>query len=122
MKTLLVIVSAAAIFLFAGATANGQIAEPQKEQMPVITPTINLTVEQGHIIKEILLKEGNVQKLPADVNISLGASMPQTITTHSFPPEVYGKVPQVKSHTFFVKDNKVVIVDPKDNTIADIIE
>src|ERR1700682_3883403 len=120
MKTLLVIVSAAAVFLFAGATANGQIGEPKKEQTPVITPTINLTVEQGHIIKEILLKDGNAQKLPANVDISMGL-VPQTITTHSFPPEVSGKVPQVKSHTFFVKDNKVVIVDPKNNTIADII-
>ena len=35
---------------------------------------------------------------------------------------VGNKVPQIKSHEFFVKGNRVVIVSPKDNTIADVIE
>jgi hypothetical protein len=38
------------------------------------------------------------------------------------PVEVSAKVPQVKSHSFIVKDDKVVIVDPKDNKIAALVE
>ena len=38
------------------------------------------------------------------------------------PPEVFAKVSQVKSHLFFVMEGQVVIVDPKDNKIVDIIE
>ena len=42
-----------------------------------------------------------------------GLIMPQTIAD---------KVPQVKSHLFFVEDGKVVIVDPKENNIVDAID
>jgi len=35
------------------------------------------------------------------------------------PAEVANKVPQVKSHVFFIADGKIVIVDPKENKIVD---
>jgi hypothetical protein len=35
---------------------------------------------------------------------------------------VFQKVPQVRNHTFFLKDDRVVIVNPRDNTIAEVIE
>jgi hypothetical protein len=38
------------------------------------------------------------------------------------PVLVAEKVPQVKSHLFFIEDGKVVIVDPKENKIVDSIE
>jgi hypothetical protein len=31
-------------------------------------------------------------------------------------------VPSLKSHSFFVKGDQVVVVDPKDNTIADVVK
>ena len=38
------------------------------------------------------------------------------------PSEVSQKVPQVKSHRFIVTEQQIVIVDPKDNKIADVIK
>jgi flavorubredoxin len=38
------------------------------------------------------------------------------------PVEVSAKIPQIKSHSFLVKDDKVVIIDPKDNKVAALIE
>ena len=38
------------------------------------------------------------------------------------PPAVAEKVPQIKSHLFFVEGGKVVIVDPKENKIVDAID
>jgi len=38
------------------------------------------------------------------------------------PADIAQKVPQVKSHTFFVTDEQIVIVDPKDNKVADVIK
>jgi len=32
------------------------------------------------------------------------------------------KVPQVKSHRFFLTAQQIVIVDPKDNKVADVIK
>ena len=38
------------------------------------------------------------------------------------PPDVAQKVPQVKSHRFFVTADEIVIVDPKDNKVAEVIK
>jgi hypothetical protein len=35
---------------------------------------------------------------------------------------VSAKVPQVRTHSYFVKDDEVVIVDPKNNKIAAVIK
>jgi hypothetical protein len=39
-----------------------------------------------------------------------------------FPELVQQKVPAVKTYKYLIADNQVVIVDTKDNTIADILK
>jgi hypothetical protein len=114
-----VTITAAAIMLV-GTLANGQV--PGGGEGPATTKTINLTLEQRHIIKEIVLKDMKVQKETANVSLEVGAKVPTSITTHPFPREIASKVPQVRSHAFFVKDDRVVVVDPKDNVIAEVTE
>jgi len=48
--------------------------------------------------------------------------IPQGITPRPMPSEVGQKVPQVKSHRFFLTAQQIVIVDPKDNKVADVIK
>jgi hypothetical protein len=86
------------------------------------TRSINLTAEQRHIIKEIILKEQNVAKADANVPTSVGAVLPAGVVTHSFPEELAEKVPQVKSHVYIVKDNEVIIVNPNDRTVQEVID
>jgi phenylpropionate dioxygenase-like ring-hydroxylating dioxygenase large terminal subunit len=38
------------------------------------------------------------------------------------PVEVSSKIPQLKTHSFVIKDDKVIIVDTKDNKVAALIE
>jgi len=38
------------------------------------------------------------------------------------PAEIGTKVPQVKTHRFFVTADRIVLVNPNDNRIADVIE
>jgi Protein of unknown function (DUF1236) len=94
----------------------------QTSNDPPAAARVNLTAEQRHVIKEIVLKDLNVPKTSAQVSLAIGAAVPRDVTLQSFPPEVGQRVPQVKAHEFFVKDQSVVIVSPKDNTIADVIE
>ena len=87
--------------------------------------TVNLTMEQRHIIKEIILKDLKVTE-PADqaakVPTNVGDTVPAGIPLQPMPVEVSAKIPQIKSHSFLVKDDKVVIIDPKDNKVAALIE
>jgi hypothetical protein len=84
-------------------------------------PKVNLTLEQRHVIKEII-KDLNVSPPAQRLDTSIGATVPPAITLNPMPQVVAEKVPQVKSHLFFVEDGKVIIVDPKENKIVDAIE
>jgi Protein of unknown function (DUF1236) len=103
-----------------GAAAPAQVA-PQHQPQDVLAPAakLNLTLEQRHTIRE-LVKDMKVDA--ADVKAEVGEPIPQGITPHPMPSEVAQKVPQVKSHRFILTAQQIVIVDPKDNKVADVIK
>ena len=87
--------------------------------------TVNLTMEDRHIIKEIILKDmkislsqDQIEKIPTNI----GDVVPGSIPLPPMPVEASTKVPQIKSHSFLIKDGKIVIVDPKDKTVAALVE
>src|SRR5438874_11188017 len=84
--------------------------------------SVNLTVEQRHTIKEVI-KDMKVENTGANVPTSIGDVVPASaVQLRPMPVEVASKVPQVRTHSYFVKDDHVVVVDPKDNRIADVVE
>ncbi len=83
---------------------------------------INLTMEQRHIIKEIILKEMKVAPTTADVPTKIGEAIPSGVPLQPIPVEVSSKIPQMKTHSFVVKGNTVLIVDPENNKIAEAVE
>lgn len=87
----------------------------------VRTSKINLTVEQRHVIKEIV-KDMPVAKAPADAPVTTGSAAPADAVLRSFPVEITEKVPQIKSHKFFVKGDQIVIVSSDGNNVVEIIE
>src|ERR1700683_3979388 len=109
--------SKAVFIVIAGALAFcppvwSQAIHPGPDE-PVIAPaprTINLTQEQRFIIKEIVLKDLNVQKARADAPETIGDAVPENIDLHAMPPEVAEKVPQGRPHSFFVKDDTAIVL------------
>ena len=91
---------------------------------PAVKPaeTVNLTMEQKHIIKEIIIKDMKTAAQEQTVPTQVGETIPAGIPLQPIPVEVSAKVPQIKAHSFVVKDEKVVIVDPKDNKVAALVE
>jgi hypothetical protein len=111
------IVTAAIVSLLSvGSIAVGQ-AQHQK-QSPIVSSTLNLTMEQRHIIKEII-KDLKFENEPKNIRISVGQIIPKTVLLRAMPLDVSQKVSQVKSH-FFFENNQVILVDPKDNKVADV--
>ena len=96
----------------------------QEQEKPAIAPiprTINLTQEQRFIIKENL-KDLQLPKAPSNAPETIGDVVPQTIELHSMPTEAIRKVPQARSHLFFMKENNtIVLVSPSDRRVADVI-
>jgi hypothetical protein len=121
-----------AILIAAAATAIVTLcpwavqAQGQSTTPPAIGPaprTVNLTAEQEFIIREIVLKDLKVPRAGPDAPQTIGDRVPNDIELYPIPPEVATKVPEVKSHTFFVKkDDTIVLVSPSDRLIADVIK
>ena len=122
LKTILIAAVAAILFALSSWTVQ---VHGQSPTTPAIGPaprTVNLTAEQEFIIREIVLKDLNISKAKPDAPEAVGDAVPENIELHPIPPEVAAKVPQVKSHEFFVKDDKIIIVSPSDRRIADVIQ
>jgi len=85
---------------------------------------VDLTMEQRHIVKEIILKEMKIEPQPhaGNVPVQVGSTVPPGIPLQPMPVEVSAKIPQLKAHAFLVKDDKVIVVDPKSNKVAALIE
>jgi len=117
-----------AILFVAATAAILTLALPVDAQMQLQnqvekTPeSVNLTMEQRHVIKEIILKDLKTTSQSGNVPTKVGATVPSGIPLQPIPVEVSAKIPQLKTHSFLVKDDKVIIVDPKDNKVAALVE
>jgi hypothetical protein len=94
---------------------------PSQDALPP-SPTVKLTQEQRHTVKEIIIKEMKVAPQEADVPKEVGSVMPSGVPLQPIPVEVSAKIPQLKTHSFVVKDDTVIIVDPKDNKVAELVK
>ena len=119
MRRVLTVVTAAA-FLTLGAFAHGQAIQDE-QRAPASSTKVNLSLEQEHIIKEIV-KDLRVEPAAGSVPETVGAAVPDAAPLRPIPPEIGDKVPQIRSHRFLVKDNKIILVDPKDNSVVDVID
>jgi hypothetical protein len=116
--------------LLATVTAVGLLAPAsevaaQLNPEPAIAPaprTINLTAEQRFIIKEIVHKDLNVPKAQADAPESIGDTVPPEVELHDMTPELAQKIPEAKSHKFYVTADAIVLVSPSDRRVADVIK
>jgi hypothetical protein len=109
-----------AIFLsWTGMLAHAQTPPQQQELAP--TTKLNLSLEQRHTIREFI-KDLKSEATTRDVQAAVGEAIPQDIDPRPMPTVVGQKVPQVKTHRFFVTGQQIVIVDPKDNKVAEVIK
>ncbi len=102
-------------------TTKARAQAPVERTVPIVTPRVNLNLEQRDTIRE-LVKELNVTSAAPETPMAIGDTVPKDIELHPLPTRVGEKVAQVKSHLFFRKGAEVAIVDPKDDKIVDVIK
>jgi len=102
--------------------ASGENVQAQANAPPAVTPAPRptLTAEQEYIIREIL-KDTNVQKENSAPE-TIGDVVPDDVKLYPLPAEVMQKVPQARSHMFFVRDDEVMLVSSSDRRVADVIK
>lgn len=115
------VIALALMFVPALVPIPQSVAQAPAPGQEMRTSKINLTVEQRHVIKEVV-KDLPVQKAPDNVQVTTGSAAPEGTVLRFFPPEITDKVPQIKSHKFFVKGTQIVIVSADGNDVVEIIE
>jgi len=111
----------AVLGLILAATVPAALAQAPPALAPVPrTPKLNLTLEQRHTIRE-LIKDVSLDHAPSDVRPTVGDPVPQGVALHPVPSVVAEKVPQIKSHKFFIAADQIVLADPKDNVVVEVI-
>ena len=121
------VLATAALALLLGCAATALTAQGPVPDAPAIAPPeppaftphrkLNLTIEQRYIIRENI-KDVNREPVSAPAP-AVGDPVAHNIRLQPMPDAVAQKVPRVKAHKFFVANGEIVIVDPKDNTVAE---
>jgi hypothetical protein len=94
---------------------------PTNPGVPSGTRTINLSLEQRHVIRE-LIKEAKVDEAADGGKVAAGDDVPDKVELHPIPPLIGQKVPQIKAHRFYVTPAQIVIVDPQESKVVEVIE
>ena len=56
------------------------------------------------------------------LRLALGAEIPGDVDLHELPTIVLDRVPELRDYQFIVADDQIVIVDPRDRSIAFVID
>jgi hypothetical protein len=81
---------------------------------------LNLTVEQKHVIKEVI-KDMKVEPAATSAR-SIGDAVAADTALEPMPSDVGRKVPQIRTHKFLYTAERILIIDPKDNKVAEVVE
>jgi uncharacterized protein DUF1236 len=122
MRNASLIVALATALACAGMSAYAQTPQQQDDRRELApTSKLNLTLEQRHTIKEFM-KDRKAEVASPKAQAIVGDPIPAGVTPQPMPADVGQKVPQVKAHRFFLTADEIVIVDPKDNKVAEVIK
>jgi hypothetical protein len=114
-------VIAMAALLASAAPMAPVTAQPTDPKAPAVARTVNLTLEQRHVIRE-LVKELKVTAADADTKVSAGDAVPGKVELQPMPALLAQKVPQIKAHRLYVTQSQIVIVDPQDPRVVEVVE
>jgi hypothetical protein len=81
---------------------------------------LNLSQQKKQAIDQGLANEPTQSSADAQ-QAQVGSKVPRTVTTHPMPPSVTQQVPETKNHFFVKLPDRVLVIAPDDQMIAEII-
>jgi len=117
-------VALAAGLLVAGvsaASAGGMSQSNSTSNSTMSQDTLRLTSAQQKMVWNDLHGQATEQKAPSGFNATVGAIVPSTVKTEPVPSKAATSVPALKSFNFAMVNGKLLIVNPSDKKIVDVI-
>jgi hypothetical protein len=122
---------AIAIALLAGvgiAAAQNTPLPPAGSAAPKAPSSMNqsgalqLSAAQKSTIFKTVTKDKVKSPPPANMQVSVGAQVPASIELYPLPANVVSEVPAAKMYKYTVSQNQVVLVDPTNMQVVEIIK
>ena len=125
-QSLIVIASAALLASISAASAapqqNAKMAPPASAKMaPQPGDTLMLTTAQRKKAWDDLYTGMLNQKVPSGFSATVGTALPSNVVTAPVTAKAAGDVPALKPYKFAMVQKKLVIVNPNDGKIAEVI-
>lgn len=80
-----------------------------------------MTPAQQRTAWKDISRQGTIQNARSDFTASVGAVLPSDITPHELPAEAAAHVPGLKPYDYALLQNRVLIVNPDDKKIVEVI-
>jgi hypothetical protein len=110
-----------ALFMPANAMAQGTPTPTSPQGPQTAAPTIRLNMEDQHVLKENLLKaKGNVGSAPND--LGPGKRLPESVQLRDFPADIASKIPQIKAHKYAIVGDAILIVEPQERKVVEVVK
>jgi hypothetical protein len=113
MKTHTTIALAAAVLLSGATMASAQSMKP--------SDTLSLSATQQKAAWTDLHGHQTGQKEPSNFTAAVGAPLPGSVMITAVSSKAANDVPSLKPYAFVVLNGKVLIVNPADRKVADVI-
>ena len=131
MKSHLIAITAAALVAGIGTAsaadmhAKSDAASNTMSKTPALQSmakdNLTLTRAQQRTAWMDLGKEASNQTAPSNFKPSVGATIPGDVTIQAVPAKVAARVSSLKPYDYARLDNKLVIVNPNDKKVVDVI-
>jgi hypothetical protein len=94
-----------AILLASGALAQTVVFEPQQR-----------TVIKSYVTKHPM-RPATIQE-----RVRVGWTVPTEVELAQVPEEIYAEVPSARAYSYFMWNNRVVLVEPRSRQVIDVID
>lgn len=83
--------------------------------------TLTLSGSQQASLWNDVSKHAANQNAPAGFNANVGEAMPSQLATRPLPRQARRDVPEVRPYRYAMTEDKLLIVNPSDHKIADVV-
>lgn len=103
------------------AAAANQMSSHATNKMSGASDTLSLSdTQQKSIWKDVSHHAAN-QTAPSGFNATVGAAVPSSVNTYPLPRQARRDVPAVRPYRYAMTQDKLLIVNPSDHKIADVV-
>ena len=107
--------------LAAAVLLSGAVAASAESIKPMAHDTLSLTSTQQKTAWNDINKTASIQSAPAKFDATPGAALPSSVKVSAVPSKAARDVPALRPYDFAVVQGKLLIVNPSDKKIAEVI-